>query len=309
MGKHSIFAPSSSNRWFNCPGSIELGARARAERPAGSESSPAAEEGTRAHDEASTALESSIYELTGLDPAVVYYLQHIASEKRRTPPLAEFYEFPVRSLAYPEIYGTLDYALLSRDRLVVMDYKHGSGVLVQPNSNQLKIYAYMFLESIKPIAPAQLELHIVQPRYNGEDPVRKLVLDTQDFIESFGKELNEAMRAVKYFPEYTALGSWCQFCPATSLCPSQTEKFNELFNAADADVDHLSRTELVDVLDKSQSVKKLIKESEAKAKRLLSDGKMLDGWELQVYNNGRKRLRKTKTMEELNDMFDKEESK
>lgn len=312
MSKHSIYAPSSAHRWFNCPGSIDLIQRAKKSKLTGTGVNQAALDGTAAHAEAERILQRGCYGLDHADRAVRFYIRHIYQQKEKTPIRAEFIEFPLRSHRWPDLFGTLDYAMWSNERLVVMDYKNGGWKLYHPDGVQLKVYAFMLLEWIicdEVLPPPSLELHIVQPNYEGEEPVRIKVFDTEQFYNDFGDQLDGAMFSIQENPEYTRMGPWCQYCKATSICPSQAQHLRELFDTSEEvdNVEDLDMASFLDVLEKAQSVNRLIQETRDRAKELLAEGKELDGWELQVYSNGSKRLRPTTKSAEYAALFDEED--
>jgi len=306
---HAIYSPSSAERWFNCPGSALLSAQCP-ETKAGSKGSGAASEGTAAHEEAAKVLRGE--GISCSDPGIELYLDHIMIEGLKETKLAEFIEFPVRSKV-KGVYGTLDYALLTKSRLVVMDFKYGKQIRVDPTAIQLQLYAYMMIEMLLDSfdLPNVLELHIVQPRYEGADPVRIAVHNLYKFAQEFGPRFYELMEDQDSIdltdPENYNMGSWCRWCRGTTACPAQRKKLAGLFENVNADLN--VNDALVDVLNKAYPVKKLIAEAEKRAKELLKEGKTLDGWQLNSDTLGRTRLARAKTTaEQWNARFEEDDN-
>ena len=73
------------------------------------------------------------------------------------------------------MYGTTDAAVLDRERLEVIDYKHGIGIVVEVENNpQIMYYAYMIIDELGSAwhDDAPITVTIVQPRVTWREPIR-----------------------------------------------------------------------------------------------------------------------------------------
>jgi hypothetical protein len=127
---------------------------------------------------------------------------------------------------HPDFYGTVDYAAYGKDRLLVVDYKHGEGIVVEPYFNpQMMYYAYgIILARRNPNIRDDREviLRIVQPRaFHVEGPIREWVTTAGEIIHWAENELLPAMERAEYDVTLDP-GKWCRFCPAKLFCPMLT---------------------------------------------------------------------------------------
>lgn len=252
---HSIWGGSAADRWMNCAGSTALIATVP-ERP----ESAYAREGTAAHTLAAECLRRDCHprDFLGLwwqgddtfadataefqvtedmCDAVVVYLNAVAHELAQTPEAELYVEqgfvLDVASAEPGEVFGTND-AMVWHPRtgkLVVFDYKHGAGVPVTVEDNaQLKFYATGAIWS-KGLAPAAVELVIVQPRlpsYLNIEPVQRCPIDPLSLMD-FHTDVEDAIaraKKVHFGPgrdpssDYgLKSGKWCKWCDAAPVCP------------------------------------------------------------------------------------------
>ena len=202
---------------MSCPGSFqaELGIMRAA--------SLYAEEGTVAHSIFAQALlrDVSPYQLTDdslmakpLHEAWLAAKQLIAGRRflveRKLDPLP----------GMPDLWGTSDVIVFDRNGYVVMviDLKFGSGVVVEPDTVQLLIYALLAAQQFGG-SPNGITVVIVQPRVlHSAGPVR----DHHYTVDDLSAFLGELQRGI-----WTALqpeaprvsGLWCRFCAAKHRCP------------------------------------------------------------------------------------------
>ncbi len=126
--------------------------------------------------------------------------------------------------------GTDDWgAIVEFEKGVVLDYKNGSGVLVEIHDNeQVKTYGLGLL--LKHPTIETVETIIVQPRCFHEDgPVRRQTYTAQELLD-FGEELKIGAAKTREDNAPLKAGSWCKFCPVIGECPAakalaQTQAF------------------------------------------------------------------------------------
>jgi hypothetical protein len=267
---HSRFGGSSYARWSRCTGSVVLAAHVIDVR-----SSDDANDGTFAHMVAEHCLRQgyrSAKPLVGCSlphgvcsegpysgrivtranaDAVNFYLDAVWEEFDRYPG-AELIIEHAFDMNVPnsrgESYGMADAMVWhpAVRRLVVFDYKNGTGVAVSADDNeQEKFYGVGVVFSKPEWKPAEVELVIVQPndwRNNLEGsagevrrwpmPLGELVEFADQIDKAIGRcreqELIAASSPVKDVSKIALdlnAGDWCRFCPAAGagLC-SQREK-------------------------------------------------------------------------------------
>lgn len=230
---HSKFSASGAERWFNCPGSVELS------EGMPDKSSPWAIEGTQAHEVLEALM---ICELGGNDGADVESYLHIVKRKPnemiahaadaskfitelhyRTPDSECLVENKTYlDFIHPEMFGTYDGAVIEHfGKLHVFDYKYGAGHAVSPKENLQMIFYAIGLAHFYRWNFKQVLTWIIQPRIKGYDgplfweiPIGRLM----DYVPKF----EAAVKRVIQNPDEYVEGSWCHWCKAKSKCPLKT---------------------------------------------------------------------------------------
>lgn len=175
MGNHAILSASSSHRWLNCLPS------ARLELEFEDQSGEAAKEGTAAHDLCEHKLKKALhmrsqrpiseYNSDEMEECTDAYVDFVMEQvelarKSCTDPIVLIEQRLDFSCYVPDGFGTGDCVIISDDRLHIVDFKYGLGVLVDAVDNpQMKLYAlgalgiYDHLYDIK-----EVSMTIFQPR-------------------------------------------------------------------------------------------------------------------------------------------------
>ncbi len=112
--------------------------------------------------------------------------------------------------------------MFNSERLHIVDFKYGAGVIVPPKRNkQCMYYAYGILLDIERAHEAldrdfPVKITIVQPRTFEEDPIKIWDTTAGEIFDWAREELLPKMR-----DPGTALvaGEHCRFCPAKIACP------------------------------------------------------------------------------------------
>lgn len=257
---HSKLGASGAARWMNCPGSINmvesLGERAKLG------SSVYAQEGTTAHalaELALTALKDSgeVLDLStfvgmaildgmvvnpepdtpkelmvtdGMVEAVSIYVDEVRSQLEALPGSELHVEVPIKLdwLGRDDLWGTCDAVVVQPyGRMMVTDYKHGRGVVVDPKDNpQLCYYALGPLHDEGAGNITAVDLVVVQPRaFHSEGPVRRHTMTPDELVE-FSVELAGAADATDKRDAPLSPGDWCHkgFCAARGACPALDAK-------------------------------------------------------------------------------------
>ena len=241
---HALLAPSSANRWINCPPSAKLNAEA------GDRDTVFTREGTLAH--AVAELKARKYFLTGIGPkkfktamdefranelwqdemdghtdAYLDALKDIAATFAETPYVAleqrvDFSEY------VPEGFGTADCIMIGGEVLHIVDFKYGKGVDVSAEDNpQLKLYAvgailqYMAFYDIFTV-----RMTIVQPRIKREPDTWEI--EARNLLYWAEHEVKPAAALAIAGEGEFAEGDWCRWCAIRGNCRRRAEAQLEL---------------------------------------------------------------------------------
>jgi hypothetical protein len=243
---HSKFSASASERWFECPGSVELS------EGLPDKSSSWAEEGTRAHEVLEKllthCLKSGIANphVLSVDPTVskemwdyaVHAVDYIIAQAVIAGTSNVLAEQKVRlSFIHPEMFGTYDAAVVDYfGTLHVFDYKYGAGVYVSPIENLQMIFygiglAYKYDWNFK-----KVQLWIIQPRVKGYDGPMSWEVSIEDLKNYWTPLFEKAVKNVLENPKEFKEGAHCRWCKAQSVCPvkgeKRTEKAKSIFTSA-----------------------------------------------------------------------------
>lgn len=322
--KHATFAPSASDRWLECPGSVELSRKAPPQV-----AGPYAEEGTNAHE----CLEFIVKRfgnprVASLAAAVKREIKDgdiIRTERRwndemishalnaasvimdlRPSKLAKLL-VEQRSVMSKDVYGSLDYAWVDEwGELIVIDYKYGAGVPVLPvddetgeENSQLMCYAVGIAKKYN-YEFDSVTLAIIQPRVwkDDENPLSKHTT-TVKRLHDFEKKANEAVAAAKKPGAKLAHGDHCRWCPAAALCPQTSKVQMELAGVGftfESEEISLPEVELIApknmgaVLKACDLLEVWIEKVRAQAFQSASKGEKIDGWKLVNKHSTRKWL-------------------
>jgi site-specific DNA-methyltransferase (adenine-specific) len=219
--KHSRIGPSSAALVWHCAGSLQ--AQDAAGRPAAGE---AAERGSDLHALAERLLRSGRRFVTqSVPPEVAAYV----AEVRRyaaTADAAPLIEHRLDLSGYhPELYGTLDAAVVNRldGTLAIFDFKTGARD-VPADALQLKLYGGMAFVGLPADAAADISeiiTVVVQPNGSGA-PVRRARHRVADVLATLSEYVERAHIATGTTDPPRTAGPWCReyFCAARATCPA-----------------------------------------------------------------------------------------
>jgi hypothetical protein len=233
--KHSKFSASGAERWFNCPGSVQLS------EGLPDTSSVYAEEGTRAHELLEAYLRC---ELSGNDGADVEIASQIARKEsmQMVPYVADASDFiagrwrarPGSDLLvetriildwiHPEMFGTYDAAVVEQfGMLEVFDFKYGQGHIVSPTNNLQLLFYAIGLAHKYDWNFERVRMTIVQPRAKGYSEPVFWELPIKH-VKSHANRFKEAVERVESHPTELKEGSHCHWCKAKKICPLKADK-------------------------------------------------------------------------------------
>jgi len=285
MAHSTIVGGSTAKRVMRCPGSVALAAK-MPPRPA----SEHAKEGTLLHDVIAQVLEKDRKpeDMLGVTYDGVELTQDLIDDKIK-PALAALDEIdPDGRMEYaverrvhfgariPDVFGSCDVLGRVDDRVVVLDWKFGSGVLVEVEDNpQLLFYAAAALHTpdLKWVfeGATEIELVIVQPPF-----IRRW---TTDFarVHHFARELEYAVSLAQKPDAKLESGDHCRWCPAKPVCPQMT---GAVERSLQSQIATLNADEIGALLTKADLVEQWISDLRALAMQMLESGAKVPGYKL-----------------------------
>lgn len=269
MSAHKPFGGSGAKRWTECPSSIALQGKPGA-APDGT--SMAAMEGTAAHKLAELSMLDGnpllhVGTMVDVDGVSIAINAHMVEPVRLWQKTVKDYlsaKMPNASVMYEQkldmcflgddVGGTADLIAFdqSNGRLLVADYKHGKGVVVDADENAQG--AFYLLAAVVELAKLNKTVRratflVVQPRA----PLEKdritwwFIPDAQAFAADWTARFRGAIAFARLamkddaaLRSYLKAGSHCMFCRAVAICPAyrqaQGKELAPLFDAAPAAV-------------------------------------------------------------------------
>lgn len=232
MADHAVLSASGSHRWLNCTPS------ARLELEFENTGSEAAREGTAAHALCEHKLKRALhmrsrrpvsdYDSDEMEECTDAYAEFVmeqyeAAKQVCDDPVVLIEQRLDFSCYVPDGFGTGDCLIISDDRLHIIDFKYGMGVLVEAEDNpQMKLYAlgalavYDALYDIR-----EVSMTIFQPRRENVSTWTVSVVDLKAWAENELKP--RAKMAYDGEGEYLP-GEWCTFCRAAVRCRARAEE-------------------------------------------------------------------------------------
>ena len=309
--KHALLGASSAHRWLNCPGS----ARLTENMP--DNTSRYAEAGRLAHEIAELKarqyfveelpkrsynaqlkkLKASEHYDKSMDSATDEYLDHLKA-RAMSYPTAPTVALEVKvdfSDIVPEGFGTADCIMVGSGRLDVVDYKNGSGVVVEAEDNpQMMLYAWGALRYFKPIFGDSIEtvrMSIVQPNAGGVREWEISIFDLTSWALTYTAP--RAKAAWLGSKEFHA-GDWCKFCKARATCTERAKAMFDVEPLVDSvpvgspnahayegtDVTLLSDGQVGDILTRAKDVAAWLKDLEDYALKAALEGRPIAGWKV-----------------------------
>lgn len=303
--KHALLSASAAHRWLNCPGS----ARLTENMP--DSTSLYAESGRLAHEIAELKARQYFIEAMpkrtynaqlkklqaserydrAMDGSTDEYLEHLKARAMSYPvtPTVALETRVDFSDIVPEGFGTADCIMIGSGMIDIVDYKNGSGVVVEAENNpQMMLYAWGALRYFKPIFGDRIErvhMSIVQPNAGG---VREWEISMWDLT---GWALNDAatgaQKAYAGVQEFHA-GDWCRFCKARATCMERAKAMFDVEpmvnfmpeSVAPYDAFTISDAQIGDILTRAKDVAAWLKDLEEYALKSALSGNTIAGWKV-----------------------------
>jgi hypothetical protein len=249
--------PSAAHRWIHCTKAPHLESRLP------DTTNPYAAEGIEAHKLAAAILKN---ETTVINKELLKHVEMYTDYINEKKPKKLLVEHKLKML--PGISGTADCIFTKKDKVYVVDYKHGAGIEVDVTDNpQLILYAIgaldLFPESKK------IVIVIVQPRNGG---IKKQVY-TRKEIKKFKKQFLAKIKEIHEDPKFD-IGTHCKYCKAEAMCIA---RYNQVIDAYN---DYMKTEDFLVLLNKADEFESLLGAIRGKAFELLSKGVKIPNWKL-----------------------------
>lgn len=306
MTNHAILSASASHRWLNCSPS------ARLELEFEDTSSEAAKEGTAAHALCEHKLKKALkkrskrpvssYDSDEMEECTDAYVEYVMEQVTNAKevckdPIILIEQHLDFSCYVPDGFGTGDCVIVSDDKLHIIDFKYGMGVLVEAEDNpQMKLYALGALELFDALYDIkEVAMTIFQPRRENVSTWSISVDDLKAWAENELKD--KAIKAYNGEGEYLP-GDWCTFCRASVRCRARAEEKLKLAQKEFKLPPLLTDAEIEEILGLLPNLTKWANDIQAYAlDAALNHGKQWNGFKVVEGKSNRKYKDETKVEE------------
>lgn len=232
MGSHAILSASGAHRWLNCLPSAKL------ELEFENKETTVAAEGSAAHALCEHKLRKALrlrskrpisnYDSDDMEEYTDNYVDFVMEQleiakQSCKDPLILIEQKLDFSCYVPQGFGTGDCIIIADEKLHIIDFKYGMGVLVDAvNNPQMKLYALGALEIYDSLYDIkEVSMTIFQPRRENISTWTIPVDELKGWAENELKP--KAQMAINGEGEYIP-GEWCCFCKASVKCRARAEE-------------------------------------------------------------------------------------
>lgn len=297
MGSHAILSASGSHRWLNCLPS------ARLELEFENKENTAAAEGSAAHALCEHKLRKALrmrskrpissFDSDEMeehsDAYVDFVMEQLEIAKQScSDPLVLIEQKLDFSCYVPQGFGTGDCIIIADEKLHIIDFKYGMGVLVDVIDNpQMKLYALGALEIYDSLYDIkEVSMTIFQPRRENISTWTIQLDELKGWAESELKP--KAQMAIDGKGEYIP-GEWCTFCRAAVKCRARAEEKLKLVQSEFKLPPLLTDAEIEDILSILPDLAKWANEVMAYATdAAINHGKLWSGYKVVESRSNRK---------------------
>ena len=225
-----------------------------------------------------------------MDAATDMYLEHLKSLALSfsSPPFVTLENRVDYSHLVPEGFGTADCIIIGEGRICVVDYKNGSGVPVEADSNpQMMLYGLGALHTYSAVygdSIHSVHLSIVQPNAGG---IKEWETSAGD-LEIWGEQYVAPLAKLAWEGKGDfAPGEWCRFCRAKAQCSARAKKMLALEPLKGAEPEAAPKTEgarlltdaeIGDILTRALDLQDWVKSLQDYALSAALDGREIKGW-------------------------------
>ncbi len=283
MSEHAKLSPSAFGRWGKCPASVHLSKDIK------DTTSPAASWGTDAHEMLEIMLEawlanehpmlSDVDDFEEKKEVAEVALDYVVNLYNEAEAAGINPTLQVEAKVYTEYYTGRDDLWGSADVIIetdlwieIIDLKAGRGILVMPDTGQLKIYALGAMapqaKLNKGVVPwKEVRCTIVQPRIPHPDGVIRTEVYTSEWLETWCREvLVPACKATEYVEGEKLVFNpgveQCRFCKVAK-CSGRDKKATEFVMSVFEDQSDKTLTDVVSATPDMLTIEKMVEINEA----------------------------------------------
>lgn len=288
---HSTVGASGSERWLNCPGSVQ--AEANSPEQAENEWSKA---GTDNHEKLEKYLRSWLKtkkfpklhsDDEHLSVVIEYVIKRYEEMGLSDSDVLLEQKVDLSEIVDPDCFGTNDIGLVELfGTLEIIDYKSG-GKIVSPVENTQLIYYALGIAYLFDFNFTEVKLTIAQPP-NTDNPIESWTIPIEK-LESYIELFKKGVQRTKKKDAKRYAGKWCHYCRAAATC--ETLKDKTMAKVID-DFDFEEPKELVVVekkltpelvakyLDAADTIETWVSAIRARASEMLQNGVKVPGWQM-----------------------------
>lgn len=208
-----------------------------------SEGSEYAREGTRAHEFATRIFsgEITLEDIPEDFRQPVGFYVDFCKAQLLTPDETMIVETKVPLFYDPNSTGTRDFCIVRPNHIIIDDYKHGQGELVDAEGNpQCAIYGLSTVRDLEDNwmqefdPDTTIEIWIIQPRHHADLPAKNWTLTLGD-LRAFGEHIQKVHdqivegRDLVFAPSDDA----CRWCKCKAFCPARAEALTGMLDGPD----------------------------------------------------------------------------
>jgi len=174
------------------------------------------------------------------------------------------------------VFGNVDLIGRLGDRVIVLDWKFGDGVMVEAEENPQGLFYAAAAMRTKSLAWAfydakEIEIVIVQPF-----STRRWVTTFERVLE-FREELVRAVKQAAKVDAPLAIGDWCRWCTGKPICPKMTGAIDRTVHMK---LEALAPEELSKALDLADKLESFIGDARRLAQERLEKNMPVPGYKL-----------------------------
>jgi hypothetical protein len=186
-----------------------------------------------------------------------------------------------------QLFGTSDTFVVNvaEQWVEVVDFKYGQGVLVHPDSSQLKIYGLGALNQIGPFEDIRvIDLTVVQPRADLANPVRTASFKVSELADWEHRILIPALDRIAAGDQTETPGDHCKWCVRAGECQALAElamsNARTAFGEIPPDPKGMTNDEMGVLLDHAQMISDWVGKVRNEAMTRAEKGTYIPGWKL-----------------------------
>jgi hypothetical protein len=321
--EHSRIGASGCNRWWNCPGQVQLC------KDLSSTTSIHATTGIAAHTLCEIGLKRGMGAVERMEGDILFegefeievddemiesvrlYVETILSdldELRLDRDYLEIEKKFVLDHIDKDAFGRNDACISEPFGILrVYDFKYGHRLVEVKHNYQLMYYA---VGAAKGKDFSEIEFIVVQPRAKHKDGYVRRWRCSPEYLADFEKALKEKIEETKKPNAVLNTGPWCKYCPAAdnAKCLEMLKSINEIAKTDFEKVNpphpnKLNVYDIIRVLNAKDMIKSFLDGVEQRAFELIQNGQEVSGFKVVEKRTRRKWIDEKSVINEFEDIY------